>query len=125
MKKHLSPKAAKSYSDILRLQLTVCAGRTSMLHLGHAGEIWIWNKRAAKNGGDGTVRITRKEFEKFQKFYTTGQDLTKGKRDNPRVTLNHMKRAKLYPRRFPVEPSLRERPFSSFVSYQRFADIGY
>ena len=68
----LSPKSARRYADLLRLQATAYDTPRSWMHLSHTGEILFVNQRNGQPS-TGQVRLTRSEFERFIRFYTRGQ----------------------------------------------------
>ena len=70
----LSPKKARKYSDLLRLNRTDADTDRSWFHLSHTGEVLIVNQRNGQTS-TGNVRLARSEFERFMRFYERGQKL--------------------------------------------------
>ena len=69
----LKPKDARTFKQRCQLKAECCHTPRSYFMLSHAGLV-ISNHRSGQSS-TGTVTLTRAEFEKFIKFYETGQKL--------------------------------------------------
>jgi len=67
----LTPKTANTFNKIYKLKRDNVNTRNSWLLLNGKG-LTICNQRSGE-GVTGQVKLTRKEFERFIKFYETGK----------------------------------------------------
>jgi len=73
MVRKLAPKDARTFKQRCSLVAEVCDTARSYFMLTHEGLV-ISNHRSGQQS-TGTVRLTRGEFERFIRFYETGQKL--------------------------------------------------
>lgn len=74
MSKELTPKTANTFKKICKLKRDNVSTRNSWIMIGGDGDpnhITIQNQKVGHEG-TGSVVLTKKEFERFIKFYETG-----------------------------------------------------
>jgi hypothetical protein len=72
MDKTLTPKTVKNFNEILKLKRDNVSTRKSWMLINGINSITITNQVAGQ-AQTGSVTITKKEFERFIKFYETGK----------------------------------------------------
>jgi hypothetical protein len=75
MAKELTPKTANTFNQICKLKRDNVSTRNSWMSLagdGNAKHISIYNQKSGEKA-TGSVTLTKKEFERFIKFYETGK----------------------------------------------------
>lgn len=71
MEKKITPQAANTFSKIFALQMDNVSTRNSWMMV-RENHLTIVNQRNGENK-TGEVKLTKKEFERFIKFYQTGK----------------------------------------------------
>jgi hypothetical protein len=70
MDKKLTPKTANTFNKVCKLKKDSVSTRKSWMSVGGA-TISIYNQKKGESS-TGNVTLTKKEFERFIKFYDTG-----------------------------------------------------
>lgn len=71
MNKKLTPRTANTFRKVCKLQRDNISTRNSWMLLGGT-HVSITNQKTGENP-TGNVKLTKKEFERFIKFYETGK----------------------------------------------------